>query len=415
MRVSLQKSALQSGQTLLISGSKSESNRLLVLQKLFPQLMIENLADADDVVAMIQGLNAKDQLVNIHHAGTAMRFLTAYFALCQEKKMVLEGSERMHNRPIGVLVEALRSLGAKIEYVDKEGYPPLSIEGIHAEGGAVSLPATISSQYITALLLVGSSLEKGLTVHLLGEITSRPYIGMTLSLLNSLGVSTTFKEQTITVHPPLKLKQTHFTVEADWSSASYFYSLVALSPIGTALRLGKYKCVSLQGDAALAAIYEKLGVQTIFETNDFIQLIKKETPQKAFISDFSHTPDLAQTVVVTCFGLGISCQIHGLHTLKIKETDRLVALQNELKKLGGDLEITVDAFLLSTSKTDRQSTDKQTTIGIDTYQDHRMAMAFAPLVLQMDLLIEEAEVVSKSYPKFWNDLRKLGIQAIESV
>lgn len=414
MRVFLQKSALQSGQTVLISGSKSESNRLLVLQKLFPELTVENLSDADDVVAMIQGLNAKNQLVNIHHAGTAMRFLTAYFALCQEQKIVLAGSERMHNRPIGVLVEALRALGAKIEYKGKEGYPPLAIEGIHAEGGEVSIAATISSQYITALLLVGSYLKKGLTIHLLGEITSRPYIEMTLSLLNSVGVSTVFHKQTLTVHPLRKLEQTHFTVEADWSSASYYYSLVALSPIGTTLRLGKYKSHSLQGDAALVSIYEKLGVQTIFETDDFIQLIKKETPQKPFVSDFSNTPDLAQTVVVTCFGLGLACQIQGLHTLKIKETDRLVALQNELKKVGGHLEITADAFLLSASKVHRQTTDKQTTRLIDTYQDHRMAMAFAPLVLQMDLLIEEAEVVSKSYPKFWKDLRELGILALES-
>ncbi|WP_410879770.1 3-phosphoshikimate 1-carboxyvinyltransferase [Myroides sp. DW712] len=409
MQVHLQQTALKSGQTLELAGSKSESNRLLLLQQLFPELVVDNVADSDDVVAMQTGLASGASQVDVHHAGTAMRFLTAYFAVCQNQTVVLKGSERMHNRPIGVLVDALRSLGAQISYVEKEGYPPLSIRGIWAEGGSIDISAAISSQYISALLLVATRFKKGLTLHLKGEITSRPYIEMTLSLLDELGAKTSFIGQTITVLPPVTLQQTHFTVEADWSSASYYYSLLALSPLGTTLRLGKYKKVSLQGDAALVRIYAKLGVETRFDAGDYIQLVKKEREQPAFDADFRDTPDLAQTVVVSCFGLGIPCTIRGLHTLKIKETDRLVALQNELRKLGGDLQITADSLTLSAK---RQVVPAGQ--AIDTYQDHRMAMAFAPLVTQMDLWINEADVVTKSYPVFWKDLKKLGVQVIES-
>lgn len=409
MQVHLQKSSIISGQTIVISGSKSESNRLLLLQKLFPPLVVENVADSDDVVAMQEGLAHKTTVVDVHHAGTAMRFLTAYFALCQKQTVVLEGSERMHNRPIAPLVDALRALGAQITYTAKEGFPPLRIDGIEAEGGTVEISAAISSQYISALLLVGTRLKKGITLQLLGEITSRPYIEMTLAMLRELGAQTSFEGQTVTVFPPLQLEQTHFTVEADWSSASYYYSLLALSPLGTTLRLGKYKKVSLQGDSILPAIYAKLGVETVFETDDYIRLTKRAEAQSTFDADFNDTPDLAQTVVVSCFGLGIACHIEGLHTLKIKETDRLVALQNELAKLGGQLVVTADSLTLAAHRS-----TVTTVPAIDTYQDHRMAMAFAPLVMQMDLLINEAEVVSKSYPAFWNDLRKIGVQAIES-
>lgn len=409
MQVHLQKSSIISGQTIVISGSKSESNRLLLLQKLFPQLVVENVADSDDVVAMQEGLAHKTAVVDVHHAGTAMRFLTAYFALCQKQTVILEGSERMHNRPIAPLVDALRTLGAQITYIAKEGFPPLRIDGIEAEGGTVEISAAISSQYISALLLVGTRLKKGITIQLLGEITSRPYIEMTLAMLRELGAQTSFEGQTVTVFPPLQLQQTHFTVEADWSSASYYYSLLALSPLGTTLRLGKYKKVSLQGDSILPAIYAKFGVETVFEADDYIRLTKRTEAQPIFEADFNDTPDLAQTVVVSCFGLGIACHIQGLHTLKIKETDRLVALQNELAKLGGQLVVTGDSLTLAAHRS------AGTTVpAIDTYQDHRMAMAFAPLVMQMDLLINEAEVVSKSYPAFWNDLRKIGVQAIES-
>lgn len=414
MQVYLQQSSLRSEiefmQTVVISGSKSESNRLLLLQQLFPQISVENVADSDDVVAMQKGLAVTKGRVNIHHAGTTMRFLTAYFALCQNQSIQLEGSERMHNRPIGILVDALRELGAKITYLEKEGYPPLGIDGILSEGGHIRIPAAISSQYISALLLVGTALKNGIQLELIGEITSRPYIEMTLSLIRDLGAVTTFQGQLITVYPPKILKNTTFTVEADWSSASYYYSIVALSPLGTSLRLGKYKPVSLQGDARLPAIYAQFGVETVFEANDFIRLTKITTKTTAFQDDFKDTPDLAQTVVVTCFGLGIACDIQGLHTLKIKETDRLVALQQELGKLGGNLSITADSLSLDTTRNKRE----KGIVRLATYQDHRMAMAFAPLLIQMDLIIEEAEVVTKSYPRFWKDLQKLGFSLLET-
>lgn len=414
MQVYLQQSTLQSAldavPTVVISGSKSESNRLLLLQRLFPQLVIENIADSDDVVAMQEGLAVTKGRVNVHHAGTTMRFLTAYFALCQQESIQLEGSERMHNRPIGILVDALRELGAKITYLEKEGYPPLAIDGVLADGGCIRIPAAISSQYISALLLVGTVLKKGIQLELIGDITSRPYIEMTLSLMEELGAETTFHGQQITVYSPKKLEKTHFTVEADWSSASYYYSIIALSPVGTSLRLGKYKPISLQGDAKLPALYAQLGVATTFETDDFIRLTKVAMTPTAFQGDFAATPDLAQTVVVTCFGLGVACDINGLHTLKIKETDRLVALQQELKKLGGKLSITNNSLSLDTTREKRE----EGVVQIATYQDHRMAMAFAPLLVQMDLIIQEAEVVTKSYPSFWKDLQKLGFSVLET-
>ncbi|MBB1138442.1 3-phosphoshikimate 1-carboxyvinyltransferase [Myroides sp. WP-1] len=409
MQVYLQKSSIVSEQTLVISGSKSESNRLLLLQKIFPQLTVENLADSDDVVVMQEGLATSKRMVNVHHAGTTMRFLTAYFALCQEQAVVLKGSERMHNRPIEILVDALRELGAQITYLEKEGFPPLAIEGKQVTGGSIRIPASVSSQYISALLLVGTQLKNGIQLELIGDITSRPYIEMTLSLIEELGAETSFEGQTIAVRPPKQIQKTQFTVEADWSSASYYYSLIALSPLGTSMRLGKYKAVSLQGDAILPEIYEKLGVETTFETQDYIRLTKIAQRQDCIDEDFSNTPDLAQTVVVTCFGLKIPCAIKGLHTLKIKETDRLVALQQELKKLGGTLHITSNALSLTTTREEPEEP-----VRIDTYQDHRMAMAFAPLVTQRDLIIMEAEVVSKSYPMFWKDLQKLGIRLHES-
>lgn len=284
------------------------------------------------------------------------------------------------------------------------------IEGIEAEGGSIRIPATISSQYISALLLVGTQMKKGIQLELVGEITSRPYIEMTLALIEDLGGKTTFQGQRITVYPPYELKKIQFAVEADWSSASYYYSLIALSPIGTSIRLGKYKAISLQGDAILPEIYTKLGVTTFIETDDFIRLTKVSVAEGEFKGNFKDTPDLAQTVVVTCFGLGITCEIEGLHTLKIKETDRLVALQNELKKLGGCLSVTDSSLTLHAT---RLKVD--TAPALDTYQDHRMAMAFAPLAVQMNLIIKDSEVVTKSYPKFWTDLEKLGITVHQSL
>lgn len=408
MKTKLSHSQINNGKLLVISGSKSESNRLLILQELFPSLQIKNLSDSDDVCAMVNALESDNQeVVDIHHAGTTMRFLTAYYSLCSERNLILTGSKRMQERPIGVLVDALGQLGAKITYQKIEGYPPLQISGHISEGGKVVLPANISSQYITALLLVGTKFENGIELELQGEITSRPYIEMTLALLTQLGALTRFEGNTIVVKRLDKIDQDSFTVESDWSSASYFYSIIALSPIGTTMQLSSYKKNSLQGDSNVAKLYGQLGVKTTYLPDDFIVLEKVKESNLKLSADLVETPDLAQTIAVSCFGLGIECELKGLHTLKIKETDRLVALKNELTKLGATIEVTNDSLFISSSSNIKSG------IEIETYQDHRMAMAFAPLALLVNIVILEAEVVSKSFIDFWRCLSELGVNIEE--
>ena len=396
---------------LQISGSKSETNRLLVLQALYPNLVLENTSSSDDSEVMLNALQnfqlptSNFQLVDVHHAGTAMRFLTAYFAIQEGREVIVTGSPRMKERPITILVDALNQLGAEITYEEKEGFPPLRIRGNKIVKNRVALPANVSSQYISALLLIAPKLENGLELVLEGEITSLPYIKMTLDFLNQIGVKTLFENNTIKVtHHPLPNTQQLITVESDWSSASYWYSIVALSEIGFQVTLSNFKKNSLQGDSALVEIYKNFGVQTVFNDKE-ISLSKVETliPETLNLN-LNNCPDLAQTIAVTCFGLGISCQLAGLHTLKIKETDRLEALQTELTKLGADIQVTSEALRLQPAASIKSN------IVISTYQDHRMAMAFAPLVLKTTLIIEEAEVVSKSYPTFWNDLKKVGFE-----
>ena len=393
---------------LQISGSKSETNRLLVLQALYPNLVLENTSSSDDSEVMLNALQnfqlptSNFQLVDVHHAGTAMRFLTAYFAIQEGREVIVTGSPRMKERPITILVDALNQLGAEITYEEKEGFPPLRIRGNKIVKNRVALPANVSSQYISALLLIAPKLENGLELVLEGEITSLPYIKMTLALLNQIGVKTLFENNTIKVtHHPSPNTQQLITVESDWSSASYWYSIVAVSEIGFQVTLSNFKKNSLQGDSALVEIYKNFGVQTVFNDKE-ISLCKVETliPETLNLN-LNNYPDLAQTIAVSCFGLGISCQLAGLHTLKIKETDRLEALQTELTKLGADIQVTSEALRL------QPATYIHPNISISTYQDHRMAMAFAPLVLKTTLIIEEAEVVSKSYPTFWNDLKKV--------
>lgn len=399
-------SVVQSGLELRISGSKSETNRLLLLQALYPQIRLGNTSDSDDSAVMRKAISGNDALIDIHHAGTAMRFLTAYFATQENREVVLTGSPRMKERPIRILVEALRSLGAEISYTENEGYPPIRITGKKLSGNAVSLPADVSSQYITALLLIAPRLENGLQLALDGTITSIPYIRMTLGLLDAIGIENTFDGKTIAVKPVLQPKACTLTVESDWSSASYFYSIIAMSGIGTQITLSSYKADSLQGDRALAEIYQHFGVSTRFEANRIV-LCKQNLPDKTFHFDLNNTPDIAQTIAVTSFGLGLECHLAGLHTLKIKETDRLVALQTELAKLGADISVTHDSLAL------RASDAINPEVKIATYNDHRMAMAFAPLALRVPIVIENAEVVSKSYPAFWNDLGKIGFEISE--
>lgn len=394
-----------------ITGSKSETNRLLLLQALYPNLVLENASNSDDSEVMLevlknfQLLTSESPIFDIHHAGTAMRFLTAFFAIQEGKEVVLTGSSRMKERPIQILVAALNQLGADISYVEKEGFPPIKIKGKNIINHKVSLPANVSSQYISALLLIAPKLENGLELTLEGEITSIPYIKMTLALLNEIGVTTSFEGNVIKVNHLQTITSKLITVESDWSSASYWYSLIALSEIGTTITLLSYTKNSLQGDAVLAEIYEDFGVETVFNSNKSITITKTESYTIEYAEyNLQNSPDIAQTIAVTCFGLGFECHFTGLHTLKIKETDRLEALKNELTKLGAEVSITNDSLTILSSKGINEN------ISIATYQDHRMAMAFAPLALRVPIIIENAEVVSKSYPAFWEDLKQVGFQ-----
>lgn len=410
MNLLLKKSKLETQNSKLkISGSKSETNRLLLLQALYPEIKVENTSNSDDSDVMMNALASSHhpspitQTIDVHHAGTAMRFLTAYFAVQEGKEVVLTGSARMKVRPIKILVDALNQLGAEITYEEQEGFPPLKIKGKKLTKSKVSLPANVSSQYISALLLIAPKLENGLELNLEGEITSVSYIKMTLALLNEIGVKTSFENNTIKViHHPSPINQNPIIVESDWSSASYWYSIIALSEIGTQITLSSFKQNSLQGDSALVEIYKNFGVQSVFNSNE-ITLHKVENLKPATLNlELNPCPDIAQTIAVTSFGLGISCNLTGLHTLKIKETDRLEALKTELTKLGATISITNNSLTLEPSE------NINSNVCISTYQDHRMAMAFAPLALKVPIIIENAEVVSKSYPAFWEDVKQIG-------
>lgn len=390
-----------------ISGSKSESNRLLILQALFPNLKIQNLSNSDDSKVLRQALGNSSGIIDIGHAGTAMRFLTAYYATLENADVILTGSLRMKERPIKVLVDALKDLGADIEYLENPGFPPLKIRGRTLQKNLVSISAQISSQYITALMLIASKIHDGLKINLDGEVSSLPYIEMTLTILQQLGISAEFNNNQIYVPCIKNIQDSTRTVESDWSSASYFYSIVALSDT-LKINLGNFKPNSLQGDSKLASIYQLLGVKTEYDScNNTIMLSKSKGEISNFLKlDLMDTPDLAQTIAVTCFGLGITCRLTGLHTLKIKETDRLLALKTELEKLGAGVLIDADSLHLEAASEVHQNVD------IETYEDHRMAMAFAPLALKFPILINDPNVVSKSYPSFWTDLEKLGFSTI---
>ena len=394
-------------ENITISGSKSESNRLLILQQIFPNLQIENLSDSDDTHHLQEALSSENEIADIGHAGTAMRFLTAFFANQDGETKIIQGSERMHNRPIQILVDALRDLGAGIEYLEKDGYPPLKIIGKKITNSAVKINGNVSSQYISALMLIAPSLPNGLAIELMGKITSVPYINMTLKLLHQLDVEAKFEGQLIKIASKSAVKNQTIVVESDWSSASYFYSLIALSKTGSSVTLSAYKKDSLQGDNCLADIYKHFGVQTIFKENSIV-LSKVKTHQKEVLKvDLKNAPDIAQTIAVTCYGLGVACDLSGLHTLKIKETDRLEALKTELTKLGANIEVTNESLHLKASEEIKKN------IAIETYNDHRMAMAFAPLALKVPIQILDSDVVSKSYRNFWNDMQQVGLETIK--
>lgn len=409
MLLKVHHTAAQCSGDIQITGSKSETNRLLILQALFNGITLKNVSNSDDAQVMQKALSSSDKVVDIHHAGTAMRFLTAYFSIQEGRDTLLTGSARMQERPMAILVEALQELGAQITFTHNEGYPPLQIKGQALQRDEVTLKANVSSQYISALMMMGAKLDNGLTIHLDGKITSVPYINMTLALLHQLDIKATFEGQKIVIKPGrTSAVAREITVESDWSSASYFYSIVALSRkrnfnTSPTITIASYKESSLQGDAALKEIYEQLGVVSSF-TGDKLTLSLTpdfELPETITL-DLANSPDIAQTIAVSCLGLGVGCHLTGLHTLKIKETDRLEALREEITKLGGSIMVTDQDLTLLPQKAAINEN-----ITIATYHDHRMAMAFAPLALQVPLLIEDAGVVSKSYPDFWTDLEVL--------
>ena len=386
-----------------ISGSKSESNRLLILNSIYGNLKIDNLSNSDDTVILDKYLTSLENQIDVHHAGTAMRFLTALLSIKTNKQFVITGSNRMKERPIKILVDALNKLGANISYCDKNGYPPLMIKGQEIVGGEISLSSQISSQYISALMLIAPILKKGLLINLEGQITSKPYLEMTLAILKKIGINCYFKKNIISIESCSTINSSSISIESDWSSLSYFYSTVALSS-SSELNIGTFYKSSIQGDIRLSEIYTKLGVETKFIESSSRVSLKKindfNRPDHIDL-DLTENPDIAQTIAVTCFGLGISCDLFGLHTLKIKETDRLEALKTELSKLGAIVKITNNSFHLSSSFS------INTDISIETYNDHRMAMAFAPLALKTPLTINNPEVVTKSYKDFWKDLKSL--------
>lgn len=389
-----------------ITGSKSESNRLLILQAIYPNLSLENVSDSDDTLILKKALHTKEAIIDVRHAGTAMRFLTAYFSTCEGRSIAITGSERMRQRPMGVLVKALRDLGADIIYQGVEGFPPLKIHGKKIQKKTVSVDASVSSQYITALMLIAPSLPNGLVIHLEDRTTSASYIKMTLSLLNEIGVNCRYTAHKIEIDPTEKIADCHIEIESDWSSASYFYSCVALRDHGS-ISLKNFIKDSRQGDSSLVSIFENLGVTTTFDAlNQSITLSKNKNEMPEILQiDLVDTPDIAQSIAVTCFGLKIPCILTGLHTLKIKETDRLIALKTQLEQLGAEVTITNSTIsVLPTAKIHSNCI-------IETFEDHRMAMAFAPLALKVPIYISNPGVVTKSFPSFWENLQKVGISA----
>lgn len=405
MKMRLEKSTLKDNETIEISGSKSISNRLLILSALFENLIIENLSNSQDTQLLQKALESDSDVIDIHHAGTAMRFLTSYLSIQDGRTTIVTGSDRMKQRPIQYLVDALRDLGADISYVEKEGFPPLKIVGKKIVKSKVMIPANISSQFISSLMLIGAKLENGLQINLVGKITSRPYLEMTLRLLKRIGISTQWDDQTIRIFPNIQTDKssqiTKCVAESDWSSASYFYSLAAIGR--RSINLKSFRPHSLQGDSAIKEIYWNFfGVNTISQGSESkISLMPESTfvfPEMISL-DMNDCPDIAQTLCVTATALQIPFNITGLSTLKVKETDRLVALKNELFKIGCIAEITEETIYSTKFFEPNENTS------IETYDDHRMAMSFAPFCLIKVLTIENKNVVEKSYPQFWDDFQ----------
>jgi len=404
--------------TLNLPGSKSISNRLLILKEIFGNdtMELQNLSPAQDTQDLVKALYQiranSTNVIDIGHAGTDMRFLTAFLST-QPGNWILTGSQRMKERPVKQLADALRQLGADITYIEKEGFPPININGKKLTGGLIEIDGSISSQFISALLLISPLFEKGLELTIKNNIVSWPYIQMTIDLLSQFGITVKQHDNCLTTtHSKLKTKNLKLFVEPDWSSASYWYSVAALSK-NSIIKLPGLTKNSLQGDSVLPAIYDKLGVISEFDDSQLI-LKNKSDYVSEFEYNFQDCPDIAQTVAVTCLGLGINCHLTGLSTLKQKETDRLIALKNELEKFGAEVTITSNSLSLRSSKLKTQNVKSQTLdLKLKTYNDHRMAMAFAPLVFIFGQIeIEDPQVVKKSYPQFWDHLSQAGISCI---
>ena len=393
---------------ICVSGSKSESNRLILLRAYTSNFKILNISDSDDTQFIISAIESDKEEINIGHAGTAMRFLTSYFSSISKKSKVLTGSDRMKQRPISILVDALRDMGCDIEYIEKKGFPPLKINGKNILSNSVTLPADVSSQYISSLMMLGISIKNGLEITLSSKITSLPYIFMTKKIIERIGGIVKIQDNKIFIEPFKEKVITEQHVESDWSSASYFFSLAALSK-SVKLTLSKFSKNSLQGDSRLVDIYKKFGVETIYEDEKIILRKNNISLPKSIHLNLRDNPDLAQTILITCLGLRIDCTLSGLHTLKIKETDRLVALKNEIQKFEVDsIEITENSITLE------NNSDLKHDVTINTYNDHRMAMSFAPLSLLVPININNPEVVTKSYINFWNDLESLGFDILKN-
>ena len=391
-----------SNEKIIISGSKSESNRVLILKYLFnSNIIINNLSTSDDTKVLLKALENQTDIIDIHHAGTAMRFLTSFYAVTNKRNITLTGSDRMLQRPIGELVDSLKSLGADIIYEKEIGYPPLRFNGFNQMNKSIELRSDISSQFISSLMLVAPYLNDGLQIKLVGNIFSRPYILLTCELMKNFGFDCFINNDEIEIIPNKKISIKNYSIESDWSSASYLYSIVALS--GIELNLSSFKSNSLQGDSKLSKLYENFGVKTYFEDDEIILKKSKSHRIKKFIElNLIENPDLAQTIIVTSLGLSVHTKLTGLNTLKIKETDRLIALKNEITKFNTD--VIIDENSIEIKNFPKKLPED---VEIDTYNDHRMALAFSPLSVLVNLVINDCNVISKSFPEYWTILKKL--------
>lgn len=385
-----------------LPSSKSISNRVLIINALANgKEEIRNLSDCDDTRVMIEALSGEEHIIDIMAAGTAMRFLTAYYSVAKGEHY-LTGTKRMQQRPIWVLVDALRRLGAEIEYAVDDGYPPLFISGKKMTGDKIALQGDVSSQYISALLMIAPMLKNGLNLFLIGKLISRPYIDLTIQLMKEFGADVSWTTDSSIVARPRPYKSIPYKVESDWSAASYWYELVALAE-DAKIELLDLQKESLQGDSRVAELFESLGVETLFTDRGVV--LRKTGKRVSFLEvDFLDIPDLAQTFVVTCALLGVHFRFTGLQSLRIKETDRIHALITEMSRIG----FVIKEEPGSTLVWNGERTELSGTPSVSTYEDHRMAMAFAPAAISLPLQIKDIEVVTKSYPRFWDDLKEAG-------